>query len=92
MGKIYSIFYYYLLPFSLELFFRETLLNHSCLEHTCSSRVFTIMNRAILEANGVSMVMMMLSGIKLFWGLIYIISGLSIHLSYHRHKKTNAKL
>ena len=65
MGKIYSVFYYYLPPFSLQLIFRETILNHSCLEHNYSSRVFTIMNRAILEANGVSMAMMILSGIKL---------------------------
>ena len=45
-----------------------------------------------MGANGVSMAMIILSDIKLFWGLIYIISGLSIHLIYHRHKKINAKL
>ena len=38
------------------------------------------------------MVMKMLSDIKLSWGLIYIISGLSSHLIYHRHKKINTKL
>ena len=57
------------------------------------------MKRAILEANGVSMgangvsmAMIILSDIKLFWGLIYIISGLSNHFICHRHKKINTKL
>ena len=33
--------------------------------------------------------MTILRNIKLFWGLIYSISGLSNHLIYHRHKKNN---
>ena len=38
------------------------------------------------------MAMMILTDIKLFWGLIYIISGLLNHLIYHRHKKIDRKL
>ena len=70
MGKIYSIFYY--LCNLVYNFFRDTLLNHSCLEHSYSSKVFIIVKRAILRANGASVAMMMLSHIKLFWGQIYI--------------------
>ena len=38
------------------------------------------------------MVMKILSDIKLFSGLIYIMTGFSSHLIYHRHKKINKKL
>ena len=38
------------------------------------------------------MVIMILSEAKLFWSLIYIISRLSNHLLYHRHKDINSKL
>ena len=38
------------------------------------------------------MAMIIHSGIKLFWGLINIISGLSNHFIYHRHEKINTKL
>ena len=38
------------------------------------------------------MVMKILSDIKLFSGLISIMTGLSSHLIYHRHKKINKKL
>ena len=38
------------------------------------------------------MAMMILKDIKLFGGLIYIISWLSNHLIYYRHKKINSKI
>ena len=38
------------------------------------------------------MAMMILRDIKPFWGLIYVISGLSNHLTYPRHNKINTKL
>ena len=38
------------------------------------------------------MAMMIIRDIKPFWGLIYVTSGLSNHLIYPRHKKTNTKL
>ena len=47
------------------------------------------MKRAILEVNGVSMAMMIVSNIKLLGGLIYVILGLSNHLIYHKHNNIN---
>ena len=64
MDKIYSIFTIFVIQSTI--FFRDTLLNHSRLEHSYSSKVFVIVKRAIQGANGVSMAMMMLSHIKLF--------------------------